>query len=183
MAGKLSPFHGKSMYPARCTPDRLSDCGHESVPMKRRHWIEISDEPWCPRGIRRGVTDFCRFVTEHSGLFNAVAPLLADALRKTGATRILDMGSGAGGPWLKLLPALRKQGVDAPVCLTDHDPNSEALEWARKRSGGALSYSPEPVDATKVPAEMTGFRTMFQAFHHLRPEQARTTLADAAAKG
>jgi hypothetical protein len=55
-------------------------------------FLEISDEPWCPRGIRRGVTDFCRFVTEHSGLFNAVAPLLGDAIRKTGAHRILDMG-------------------------------------------------------------------------------------------
>jgi hypothetical protein len=29
---------------------------------------------------------------------------------------------------------------------------------------------------------MTGLRTMFQAFHHLRPEQARAALADAAAK-
>jgi hypothetical protein len=151
--------------------------------MKRVHFIEIGDEPWCPRGIRRGVTDFCRFVTQHSGLYNAVAPLLGDAIRKTGAHSILDMGSGAGGPWLRLLPMLRKQGVDAPVCLTDHDPNIEALEWARKRSGGALTCHPEPVDATKVPAEMTGLRTMFQAFHHLRPEQARAALADAAAKG
>jgi hypothetical protein len=151
--------------------------------MKRIHFVEISDELWCPRGIRRGVTDFCRFATEHSGLYSTIAPLLADALRKTGATRILDMGSGAGGPWLSLLRVLRKQGVDAPVCLTDPDPNIEALEWAQKRSGGALSYHPEPVDAVKVPAEMTGLRTMFQAFHHLRPDQARAALADAAAKG
>jgi hypothetical protein len=49
--------------------------------MKRIHFIEIGDDPWCPRGIRRGVTDFCRFVTEHSGLFNAVAPLSAGAHR------------------------------------------------------------------------------------------------------
>lgn len=151
--------------------------------MKRIHFIEIGDEPWCPRGIRRGVTDFCRFVTQHSGLYNAVAPLLADALRTTGATRIIDMGSGAGGPWLSLLPALREYGVDLPVSLTDHDPNIEAFEWARKSSGGGLSYYPEPVDATSVPAEMAGFRTMFQAFHHLRPEQAHAALADAAAKG
>jgi HEPN domain-containing protein len=57
------------------------------------------------------------------------------------------------------------------------------LEWARQRSGGALTYHPEPVDATKVPGELTGLRTMFQAFHHLRPDQARAALADAAAKG
>ena len=151
--------------------------------MKRLHFIEIGDQPWCPRGIRRGVTDYCRFVTEHSGYFNVVAPLLADAIKKTGARRVLDMGSGAGGPWFSLLPKLRRLGVDAPVCLSDYDPNVEALEWARKRSGGAVAYHPEPVDATDVPAELTGFRTMFSAFHHLRPEQARAALADAAAKG
>jgi hypothetical protein len=112
-----------------------------------------------------------------------VAPLLAGAIKKAGARRVLDMGSGAGGPWFSLLPKLRRLGVDAPVCLSDYDPNVEALEWARKRSGGAVAYHPEPVDATDVPAELTGFRTMFSAFHHLRPEQARAALADAAAKG
>jgi hypothetical protein len=75
--------------------------------MKHVHFIEIGDEPWCPRGIRRGVTDFCRFVTEVSGCYNPVAPLLADAIKKTGTHRILDMGSGAGGPWLGLLRKLR----------------------------------------------------------------------------
>lgn len=151
--------------------------------MKRIHFIEIGDEPWCPRGIRRGVTDYCRFVQQHSGYFNVAAPLLADAIRKTGARRVLDMGSGAGGPWLSLLRKLRQVGVDVPVCLTDHDPNIESLEWAQKCSQGALTYHAEPVDATDVPAELIGFRTMFSAFHHLRPDQARAALADAAAKG
>ena len=151
--------------------------------MKRIHFIEIGDEPWCPREIRRGVTDYCRFVTEVTGAFNPVAPLLVEALKKTGARRILDMGSGAGGPWLRLQPLLRQMGLDVPVCLTDHDPNIEALERAQKLSQGAVTYRPQPVDATDVPAELTGFRTIFQAFHHLRPDQARAALADAAAKG
>ena len=47
--------------------------------MRRKHLMEISDEPWCPRSIRHAVTDFCRFVTELSGVFNPVAPLLAAA--------------------------------------------------------------------------------------------------------
>jgi hypothetical protein len=151
--------------------------------MKRIHFIEIGDQPWCPRAIRRGVTDYCRFVTEMSGFFNPVAPLLAAALKKTGARRILDLGSGAAGPWLGLLPLLRRMGVDVPVCLSDHDPNLEALDRARRLSRGAITYHSRPVDATQVPAELTGFRTMFSAFHHLRPDQARAALADAAAKG
>jgi hypothetical protein len=151
--------------------------------MKRIHFLEIGDEPWCPRAIRRGVTDYCRFVTEMSGCFNPVAPPLAAALRQTGARRILDMDSGAGGPWLRLLPVLRKLGVDVPVCLTDHDPNIEGLERAQKLSQGAITYIAEPVGATQVPAELSGFRTFFSAFHHLRPGQARAVLADAVTKG
>jgi hypothetical protein len=151
--------------------------------MKRIHFIEIGDEPWCPAAIRRGVTDYCRFVTELSGCFNPVAPRLTAALRQTGARRILDLGSGAAGPWLGLLPQLRGLGVDLPVCLSDHDPNFEGFERARRLSGGAITYHPKPVDATQVPAELTGFRTMFSAFHHLRPDQARAALVDAAAKG
>ncbi len=151
--------------------------------MKRIHFIEIGDEPWCPRGIRDGVTDYCRFVEEMSGAFNGVAPLLAGALKKTGAHRILDMASGAGGPWLRLQPLLRQMGVDVPICLSDHNPNVEALERVRRLSGDSIAYHAEPVDATQVPAELTGFRTMFSAFHHLRPDQARAALADAAAKG
>src|SRR5262245_54392038 len=38
---------------------------------------------------------------------------------------------------------------------------------------------PQPVDATRVPDELPGFRTMFSAFHHFRPEQASAVLADA----
>src|SRR5262245_29880276 len=102
--------------------------------MKRLHLIEISDEPWCPQGIRHGVTDFCRFVTEMSGAYNPVVPLLASAIRSTGARRVLDLGSGAAGPWLGLQPRLRELGLDVAVCLSDHNPDLEAFERARRLS-------------------------------------------------
>ncbi len=40
----------------------------------------------------------------------------------------------------------------------------------------------EPVDATAVPAELGGFRTLLGAFHHFPPDVARSILADAAQK-
>jgi hypothetical protein len=118
-----------------------------------------------------------------SGAFNPVAPLLVASIRKTGARRVLDLGSGAAGTWLGLQPLLRQAGVDVPVCLSDHNPNLEALERARRLSRQAITYHPEPVDATRVPAELSGFRTMFSAFHHLRPDQARAVLQGAVAQG
>jgi hypothetical protein len=147
------------------------------------HLLEISDEPWCPRGIRYAVTDYCRFVTEVSGAFNPVAPLLAKALEETKSLTLLDLASGAGGPWRGLQPLLRELGHDTPVCLTDYFPNREALERTCRLSHETIHYHPKPVDATQVPAELTGFRTMFSAFHHFRPAQARAVLADAVARG
>jgi hypothetical protein len=34
------------------------------------------------------------------------------------------------------------------------------------------------VDATRVPDELVGFRTMFSSFHHFRPAEARAVLAE-----
>src|SRR5436309_1300875 len=150
--------------------------------MKRRHSIEISDERWCPRGIRNAVTDYCRFVTELSGIYNAVAPLLIEALERTGGRLVLDLGSGAGGPWLRLQPLLRKMGMDVTVCLSDHHPDVVAFERARRLSRNAIIYHAVTVDATRVPSGIPGFRTIFSAFHHLDPGQARAALADAVAQ-
>jgi hypothetical protein len=147
------------------------------------HLIEIADLAWCPPGIRHGVSDYCRFLVEVSGFFNPVAPLLAEALRRTGARQVLDLGSGAAGPWLGLQARLRDLGIDLPVCLTDYYPDLQAFERASRLSRQAITYLTEPVDATRVPEQLPGFRTMFQAFHHLRPDQARALLADAVAKG
>ncbi len=42
-----------------------------------------------------------------------------------------------------------------------------------------LGYERASIDALDVPAERPGLRTLFNAFHHLRPEQARAVLASA----
>lgn len=151
--------------------------------LKRRHWIEISDEPWCPLAIRYAVMDYCPFVLAASKAYDAIAPILAEALRRNKTCHVLDLASGAAGPWVGLQPLLRSMGVDVSVCLTDHCPNVEAFERAHRLTQQAITYHPQPVDAAQVPSELSGFRTIFMAFHHFRPNQARAVLAHAVAKG
>jgi hypothetical protein len=114
-------------------------------------------------------------------VFLSVAPKIRNAMAATGTDSVLDLCSGGGGPWPTLQPELAKSGP-ANVLLSDLYPNIEALRHARSRSQGRLDFHVTAVDATNVPVEFRGVRTMFNAFHHFPPESALLILADAVAK-
>jgi hypothetical protein len=64
------------------------------------------------------------------------------------------------------------------IKLTDKYPHPEAVQrWAS--AVGPIEYLAEPVDAMCVPPHLTGMRTLFEGFHHFRPEQAQAILQDA----
>ena len=139
--------------------------------MKRLHLVELEDLPGWPKIFRDGMTDYLETVVRLTNPYQVIVGKLAAALEQAQATRVLDLCSGAGGPWAMLLPRL--DDPKPAVLLTDFYPNP---------AGAKLPYHSEPVDATKVPEALTGFRTLFASFHHFRPEQARAILADAVAK-
>ena len=150
--------------------------------MKRLHLIEICDQHWCPRTVRDGATDYLQFVIAATKLYGVIVPILTAALQRTGTRQVLDLCSGAAGPWLWLQPVFAERGVRISVCLTDKYPNIDAFRQLTRLSQLLISYQPQSVDATRVPVELKGFRTIFSAFHHFRPEQACAVLADAVRK-
>lgn len=150
--------------------------------MSRMHLVELEDLSWFPRILRDGGTAFLEFAERTSGHGRMLVEPLERALDATGETRIVDLCSGGGGPAATIADELAKRGRKVTVTLTDLYPNVPAFEHAARGSGGAVEGRAEPVDATAVPAELTGFRTMFNAFHHFPPEQARKILADAVAR-
>ena len=128
--------------------------------------VEVHDLPACPRSLRDALTDFLAFTLNLCRAYDPAVPLLRRAIAQTGARRVVDLCSGAGGPWSRLA-----QQVDVPVLLTDLYPH---------RTGPSrLPFHPDPVDARAVPPALDGFRTLFTSFHHFRPEEARAILADA----
>jgi len=150
--------------------------------MRRLHLFEIHDQDWCPRMIRDAETDYLQFVIAKTKPYAAMVPLLVTALQRTGTRQVLDLCSGAAGPWLWLQPVLAERGVNVSVCLTDKYPNLDALRQSNHLTHHSIHYHRQSVDATRVPEELTGFRTIFSAFHHFRPEQACAVLADAVHK-
>ncbi len=145
--------------------------------LPRLHLFEFLDQPWLPEHLRRGEVDYLRVVLDRLRPYDSVAPQLAELLRAAGTNQLVDLCSGAGGPWRTLLPTLRQSHPAAEVVLTDRHPTpvEDLPEGAR--------YEPGPVDASLVPEAFSGVRTLFEGLHHFRPEQARALLADAAARG
>jgi hypothetical protein len=146
--------------------------------LNRFHLVELEDLTWWPKTFRDAGTDYLVTAIRLGKVYNGVLPRLADAVKRSGATRIVDLCSGGGGPWPDLLPALRAKDVDATVCLTDKFPNVVALRRIAQENLG-IEFEEQPIDATQVPKHLSGFRTLFTAFHHFRPEKARSILAAA----
>lgn len=149
--------------------------------MRRVHLLEIEDQPWCPRPLRDGATDWLQFMASAHGAFDAIAPKLRHVMNRCRCDEVIDLCSGGGGPWASLEPVLSKSG-NVRVQLSDYYPNLTALRRMFALSAGRVGYCSEPVDATDVPDALCGVRTLFNAFHHFRPAQARAILADAVRK-
>jgi len=151
--------------------------------LRRVQWFEIHDCPWCPARWRVYLQDMLSFFASAFRPYDAIADRLGEALVRSGAGRIVDLCSGAGAPAMAVQRALREHGLAIPLVLTDKYPHPDA-GWERSGTGsGDLKVMEKPVDATAVPADLKGFRTLFTAFHHFTPAQARGILADATERG
>ncbi|HVH42135.1 MAG TPA: hypothetical protein VM925_07315 [Labilithrix sp.] len=144
---------------------------------------ELEDYPWFPARLRDAMTGFLRVASEVLRMSAVAEPLVREAMAAAGTRRIVDLCSGGGGPVLSLAKRLHAGSVgDVSVVLTDKFPNLGAFARAEKELPGIVSSRSESVDATAVPPNLDGVRTIFNALHHLPPDLARAVFADAAAK-
>ena len=148
--------------------------------MNRINISEIHEQVWFPKNLRDHVTDALQSILNWGNVYNPIATRLAQAIKAAEADQVVDLCSGAGGPWTWLNRTIANQtSAKIRVCLTDKYPNLVAFEKAQQESGGAITYSAEPVDAAKIPAQISGFRTIFSSFHHFRPREAAGVLQNA----
>ncbi|XXF76347.1 hypothetical protein P2318_25260 [Myxococcaceae bacterium GXIMD 01537] len=147
----------------------------------RLHLFELMDHAWCPPALRDHMTDYLGTISDRMGIFDSAADVIARGLEATGSGELLDMASGGGGPLARLRPLVeRKLGRSIRVRQSDKFPNARARERAH---AAGLEYLDASVDAMRAPPELRGMRTLFNAFHHFRPEDARAVLADAQERG
>jgi len=149
--------------------------------MSRIHAFEFLDQAWFPSYLRDALTDFLSFVGAlKEDPYIEFTGKLRQAMERMDEHTLLDLCSGASGPVVTISRILReREGYRVETKLSDLYPNISRFERAKQASGGAVDYITEPVDATRVPEALEGFRIMVNGFHHFRPEMAQAIVADA----
>jgi hypothetical protein len=138
--------------------------------MRRCQLFEFLDQSWLPDRLRVAATGYLTASYATTPFPARWAGILARVLDDCGLDRIIDIGSGSGGPIEAVLAEMAKLGRRPLVTLTDLYP---------VRTASSIDYWPEPVSATCVPAELRGLRTLFLVFHHFTPPMAQAVLQDA----
>jgi hypothetical protein len=148
--------------------------------MRRLNCPEIHEQPWFPQSLRDEVTETLQFIFDAAHFYRQIATPFGAALRVARTQTVLDLCSGAGGPWIWLRRMIADQG-NGPirVILTDRYPNLAAGCRAQKITDGAIEYRAEPVDAQRIPVSLGGFRTIFSSLHHFVPDEIVAMLRDA----
>lgn len=140
---------------------------------------EFHESEWFPPSFRNAITEILRVLDSRLRVHHIILPVLERVLAESGTDRIVDLCSGAGGPVLLLREELAARNRRVSVVLTDKFPNLAAFRIAEEGTEGAVVGHSEAIDATQVPPELTGVRTLFNAFHHFPPDAARALLAGA----
>lgn len=99
--------------------------------MKRVHLFEFEDLKWFPNWIRICMTRLIMVMHKKFKTSEDMSKLLADLIKQTNTTKIIDLCSGSGGPMLDTFYHLKDiyKIEDIELLLTDLYPN---LEDAKK---------------------------------------------------
>lgn len=123
------------------------------------------------------MTGYLRVVIEQARPYDVAIPVVSELLESASTDQVVDLASGAGGPWHQIFPLLAEKHPSLRVLLTDLHPNARAL--AGPDSPDGVEYLIESVSAEEVPGRLGGVRTMFTGLHHFDRGQVRSILSAA----
>ncbi len=151
------------------------------LPIPRVHAVELNDQPWVPAVLRDTIVETLSRTLRWGKILEGLVDPFQRFLDLAGASEVLDLGSGAGGPAAILSDALAARGRSVRFHLTDLFPRPELWEDLRATRPNALSIVHEPVDATNIPAHLSRgrARVILNVLHHFPPNLARAVLRSA----
>lgn len=150
--------------------------------MRRMHLFEFHEQNWMPPIVRDSVVECLYHILRRRRMAAGMMDPWLEFLRRSKATQVLDLCSGAGGPSLTFAEELQRRKDDPPrIVLSDLFPRPEVWAAARDELDVNVDFWPQPVDATRVPSELSSgcVRMINNAFHHFPPTAAAAILKDA----
>lgn len=147
--------------------------------MGRVHLFEFGDLKWFPQRFKNYLTDFLEFGANFFDIYKGIDTILLKGLMKSETAVILDMGSGGGGGWPKIIERLKKKRATLKVKLSDFHPNIDAFKKLKAKFPDHIEFETRSVDARNVQADLKGLRTMFLCFHHMKPDEGTAILQNA----
>ncbi|NJB71166.1 hypothetical protein GGR42_001628 [Saonia flava] len=149
--------------------------------MKRIQLFEFEDYDWFPTWLRTCMTNLINVLHKLLGVSDVLANLVAQALIKSNAKQIVDLGSGAGGAMPEVMKILHgyDRYKDVNLIMTDLYPDDEMVAKFNSQYNPSIKYHKSPVDATDIANTPEGLKTMVNSFHHMNPENAKEILKSA----
>ncbi len=149
--------------------------------MKRIQLFEFEDFGWFPSWLRACLTNLIIVLHKMMGISKVLATLIAQVLSTRKLSRIVDLGSGSGGPMPEVLEELHKiDGLEnVELIMTDLYPDPEVVKKFNENSTDKISYHASSVDATNTATAPDGLKTMVNSFHHMPPKAAIKILESA----
>lgn len=151
--------------------------------MKRVHLFEFGDKSWVPKFLRDYMTDFLEFGANQFDVYKDTIEILNRGLDQASENKVIDIGSGGGGGWPKIIKHLNHRNSPYKIRLTDFNPNIRAFKKMKASFPNVIEYESKPIDATDVPKSLKGLRTMFLSFHHMKPKDGQKILQNAVDSG
>jgi hypothetical protein len=124
--------------------------------------FEIHDQKWFPQFLRAEFVDGLQMILDVTSTYQPIAKVLRNRLQECGAVQVLDLCSGAGGPWPSLVRHFEISGTKPPeVLLTDKYPTTREIDDVESSAANRIHFLRQSVDATQIPEHLHGFRTLF----------------------
>jgi hypothetical protein len=151
--------------------------------MGRLHLFEFSDQAWLPRVFRDLFTEYLSHLFSALRIYQSVEPFIRQVMEQRSTCHVIDLCSGASGPWPRLVRQLNGKGIRVSVTLTDKYPNVASFRRISEMTQGQIGYIEESVDPTESLPKAGEVYTLFSSFHHFRPEQSRAIVRNAVQAG
>ena len=102
--------------------------------MKRLHLFEFEDYAWFPPLFRNYITDIMRYSYRLTEMYDCTIPLIETMLEHVKDKKVVDLCSGAGGPWTQLYQKITERFGMITVTLTDRFPTRKAVAKGKVQS-------------------------------------------------